>query len=169
LLSLLAGILFCAPPFALAALALGVNALRSNKPQIGGRLPPCIGIFLSLLSFSLFGWVLYTAFIMSVPAHHFMDDVIYDLSTDQTDAALAKCDSSVTPDDVDQWAQEIQALGTPVKVQYTSLAYMESIRGRERRFMYTLGATVSGPSGASRSFFVGLLHSHGTYRLWSFE
>jgi len=169
LLSALCGLAFCAPPLPFLTPFLGFAALRSRKPQIGGRAAAWTGIVLSIPSSIFAGWYLYIYYGLSAPAGEFAKAFITDLSSGNRTAAAIKCDSDVSPAELDKWTIAVAKLGTPLRVECGPVVYNGAFKGEDRRFAYTIVATVTDPSGATESFDFALFRSDGAFRVWTFS
>jgi hypothetical protein len=113
--SLICGILGCVPFLTgLVAIILGIVGLRKTRdPAVGGKGMSIAGLILgivSILAWAGFGGVFAVGYLSSQPARVVARQFLTDLSSGQTDAALAE--STMSAAQIDTEAQNIKQFGS---------------------------------------------------------
>jgi len=165
LVSLVCGLLCCAPPAAIAGVVLGAMALRSQQRQIGGKPVAVIGLALGFGGIGFLLWFLYVAIVFAEPARKCSELFIADLAAGRLSSAKARCS--------DNFEQDLATLSAVI----TPLGSLQGVTGgspmyQSDRRHHTLALTLAGTAnlaGGQRNYEVGIVKENSLLKILEFD
>ena len=162
--SLICGILGCVPYITgLVAIILGIIGIRSTRdPQVGGKGMAIAGLVLGIVS--ILGWsgclgLGGVAYISTRPARTAAKQFLTDVSTGNTQAALAES-SGMTSEEIADLAKQVQPWGTLRDTTFISVNE-NSVNGTTTVHLMGSAVFANGPQPC----FIDLVKANGSFKV----